>query len=220
MPACHFMNAAGAFKRLEKIIEEATDSAFSNILHFVPEQPIDIVFRHNPEYIIPETGIGGTCETPHLIHITLDTTHPDLEKVIKYELPSTLAHEYHHALRENVLGGNAFLADALVSEGLADHFDQMVFSTALKPWCRALSDKKIHEMKERATKCLYRSGYNENTYISWFMGDRGQHIPRWTGYTIGYSIVGTYLDLHPNATPANLYSTPTRQIIDSIWSQR
>ena len=45
--------------------------------------------------------------------------------------------------------------------------------------------------------------------------DGVRRIPHWAGYTIGASIVGRYLQDHPDNTPANLTVAPAELLLAS-----
>jgi hypothetical protein len=82
------------------------------------------------------------------------------------------------------------LAEALVSEGLADHFVADAFpDTPPQPWDNALAADQETALWRKAQSVLeVPAGYNHRT---WFFG--GGDLPRWAGYTLGYRIAEAYL---------------------------
>jgi uncharacterized protein YjaZ len=77
------------------------------------------------------------------------------------------------------------LGEALVTEGLADHFAAEAFpDTPPQPWDHALSAEQEAELWRKAQPILdVPGGYNHPV---WFR-DSGS-LPRWAGYTLGYRI--------------------------------
>jgi hypothetical protein len=84
---------------------------------------VDVVFQDYPLAAIPSLGMGGFAPTGHLVQLSFDPGAEDFEELIVAHLPRTLAHELHHCARWRGPGYGRSLGDALVSEGLADHFD-------------------------------------------------------------------------------------------------
>lgn len=128
--------------------------------------------------------------------------HKSFENTLKNELFFTLAHEFHHTIRwQKPVEGDALL-EALVFEGLADHFamevterqNPTIYSNALTP-----EQKKI--FMKKASKEWGLPTYNHN---EWFYGSAPKAIPRWTGYTLGYELVMAYLRAHPETLPSKL----------------
>lgn len=125
-------------------------------------------------------------------------------------VPLTFAHELHHAAR--ILEGPGYgstLQEALVTEGLADSFSLQVFSASPPPpWVRALDRDSTCSLWNKVQREFDRPSYDHGR---WFLGD--EQIPRWAGYTLGYRLVQTYLDDHPDTTPAGLVETPAAELI-------
>jgi uncharacterized protein YjaZ len=82
------------------------------------------------------------------------------------------------------------LGEALVTEGLADHFAAEAFpDTPPQPCDHALSAEQEAELWRKAQPILdVPGGYNHPV---WFRG--GGSLPRWAGYTLGYRIAKAYL---------------------------
>ena len=91
------------------------------------------------------------------------------------------------------------LAEALVTEGLADHFAAEAFpDTPPQPWDHALSAEQEAELWQKAQPILdVPRGYNHR---AWFLGDGD--LPRWAGYTLGYRIAEAYLGDDASASSA------------------
>jgi hypothetical protein len=85
---------------------------------------VDICFYANPTYCIPEEGMSGYATNAGLIHIVCDPDSPRLNDPERGQrVASTVAHELHHAARNQGPGYGKTLGEALVSEGLAQAFE-------------------------------------------------------------------------------------------------
>ncbi len=150
---------------------------------------VGIEVKIDPAWVIPEIGVGGTTD-PRSGTVFVQLDYP-LRDGAETWIPATLAHELHHSSRIRTGPGyGETLGEALVTEGLADHFVGEVFpATPPHPWDSALSKKQEADLWRRAKPLLEAAGgYNHRP---WFFG--GDGIPRWTGYTLGYRIVDAYL---------------------------
>jgi hypothetical protein len=105
------------------------------------------------------------------------------------DLRRTVAHEVHHCLRMAGPGYGWTLGEALVSEGLAGRFVSRLFGSPSESWECAVSDEERRaNLPDNTT--LLSTGHD---HLAWFFGFGGCH-PRWLGYTLGYRIVGDWLD--------------------------
>jgi len=95
---------------------------------------VDIVVRHDPRTVIAEVGIGGFAPDGHTVFVALDPDHDRFEVALERELFATLAHELHHVARHRAGVRGHTLFDAIVSEGLADHFSIEVTRADAPPW--------------------------------------------------------------------------------------
>lgn len=210
----HFLNAAQDFKDDDiESIKAATFSALEEINKFLPPMDLDIYFSHMPRATIPDEYIGGFAGSASKMEIYFDTHYPELERVIRDELKKTIAHEYHHAYRVKTIGycWNT-LGESLVSEGLADSFDHEVFNGAVPRWCRALDAEQMQTYLIKAADQLDGKDYN---HFAWFHG-RTPEIPQWTGYTLGYFIIQSYLEKNLQMTAAKLVDTPPAEILQIL----
>jgi uncharacterized protein YjaZ len=171
---------------------------------------VDLVFSVNPQATIPEYGIGGYTPNAHNIFISLDPKHPKFISSLKIELPRTLAHELHHTIRWIDPGYGQTLGEALVTEGLAANFELEVFKGKPNMWDVAVQGKKLQQLQARATRELHSSKYNHN---DWFFGSERRHIPRWTGYALGYRIVHEYLRNDPKLKPSRLVAVQASEVL-------
>jgi hypothetical protein len=142
---------------------------------------------------IPGIGVGGFANpATGDVSVWIDEAPPGgLKAALETWVPATVAHELHHRSRIRVGPGYGItLAEALVTEGLADHFAAEAFpDTPPQPWDHALSAEQEAELWRKAQPILdVPGGYNHPV---WFRGSGS--LPRWAGYTLGYRIAEAYL---------------------------
>ncbi len=185
-----------------KLIAEATVASVEKLL---PISDVDIVLYDNPKATIDEIGgIGGFSPNANLIFISLNPRHPDFRKAIKEELAFTLAHELHHTIRWQKQVEGDTLLEAMIFEGLADHFAiEATGRSKLSPWSYALTTEQKKIFLAKASKEWKQLTYDNGL---WFFGSKPDIIPRWTGYTLGYDLVATYLQDHPETSASKLAS--------------
>jgi Predicted Zn-dependent protease (DUF2268) len=167
---------------------------------------------------IPEIGVGGfTNPASGDVSIWIDGSPPGgVKAALETWIPAALAHELHHSSRVRTGPGyGTTLAEALVTEGLADHFVAEAFpDTPPQPWDNALSADQETELWRKARPILKRPyGYDHQ---AWFFG--GGDFPRWAGYTLGYRIADAYLGDDRSASSA--VETAAGTVIESYVNSR
>jgi Predicted Zn-dependent protease (DUF2268) len=184
---------------LERLAVRSARRAFELLPH---RGRIRIAIALDPARSIPEIGVGGIAHrrTGDVI-VSIDGTPPGgLKAALETWVPAALAHELHHSSRIRMGPGYGItLAEALVTEGLADHFVAEAFpDTPPQPWDHALSGEQETELWQEAQSVLeVPGGYNHQ---AWFFG--GGDLPRWAGYTLGYRIAEAYLGDDRSASSA------------------
>lgn len=207
-----FNNVEGLLPVAE-LIQGELNKSLNKILEKLPVSDIDIIISDDSKRIIPELGIGGYAPNDHQVFIYLNPQFPHLRETIQKHLKRTLAHELHHCMRWRSPGYGHTLLEVLVSEGLADHFDLEVNGGEAEPWCRALKAGEVAKFTEIARTEYFNRDYSHK---AWFFGSKERGIPRWTGYTLGFKLVGDYLKSHPDQKPSTLYTTKAQELIDTI----
>ncbi|MFA6404447.1 MAG: DUF2268 domain-containing putative Zn-dependent protease [Candidatus Paceibacterota bacterium] len=203
----HILSASKDIRPYSKEIKSIAEDTIASVKKFLPIKDVDIVFYDNPVATFKEDeigGIGGFAPNAHTIFISLDPRHPKFKDSLKHELFFTLAHELHHTIRWQKQVEGDTLLEAMVFEGLADHFAQEVtgrskpslYSCALTPEQKKIFFKKASEEWKKPT-------YDNDL---WFFGSKPDIIPRWTGYTLGYDLVAAYLHNHPETSASKLAS--------------
>ena len=201
----HILSASKDIRPYSEELKSIAENTTASVEKLLPIKDVDIVFYDNPGATFKEDeigGIGGFAPNAHTILISLDPRHTKFKDSLKHELFFTLAHELHHTIRWQKQVEGDTLLEAMIFEGLADHFAQEVtgrskpslYSCALTP-----EQKKI--FLKKASKVWKQPTYNNDL---WFFGSEPDIIPRWTGYTLGYDLVATYLLDHPETSASKL----------------
>lgn len=207
------LEAEAAARDVGVDLDSVVRGAVTEVGQHIEVPPVAIEVDVNPDRAVPERGDGGSSDPGDgAVIISLDPSFNDFRWTLETSLPLTIAHELHHSAR--VIDGpgyGATLRQAIVTEGLADNFSLEVYPEARRPpWTRALKERSVCRWWHRAEKDfeLGRS-YDQ---LAWFFG-RGQ-IPRWTGYTLGFELVSSYLDRHPGESAARLVDVEAATIVE------
>lgn len=183
------------------IIENKVSSGISAINSLMPINDLRVRIVENPQLVIPGIGIGGYNPDEQEVILAIDANFNDLDATLEENLIPQLAHEIHHAKRRRSVGYGNTLLQAVVSEGLADHFSIELTGVTPPPWTIALTNDELQNWIETASNSWNQS-YNHS---AWFLG-ADPNIPRWTGYSIGFEIVKNYLLSNPDRLPSNLHN--------------
>jgi uncharacterized protein YjaZ len=178
--------AAGV--NLRRLSRSAAETALAR-LDLPGRVRIELKVAVDQAHVIPQIGLGGFTDAQGNVFVVLE--EPLREDAGDW-LPALIAHELHHANR--IRAGPAYrgtLAEALVFEGLADHFAEEVFpDSPPAPWAHALSSEDAAALWRRMESVLnVPYGYDHD---AWFFGS-DPTIPQWAGYSLGYRIVAAYL---------------------------
>ncbi|KAB1073522.1 DUF2268 domain-containing protein [Methylobacterium planeticum] len=205
----HWLEASGDLSPWRATIIAEVEIARNAVAGVLPPAPLDILVQRLPGAVIPETGTAGQAIRGSLFSLALDPDNPNFERSLRDGgLRRTVAHEVHHCLRMAGPGYGWTLGEALVSEGLAGQFVSRLFGSPPEPWDCAVSDAALEANRpDRAT--LIGAGYDHR---AWFFGFGGRY-PRWLGYTLGYRIVGDWLDAAPDIGGDTWINVPAHDVI-------
>ena len=203
----HILSGSKDIKPYADELKSIAKSAVEAVKKLLPIKNVDIVFYDNPGATFNEDGlggIGGFTPNAHIVFVSLNPRHSHFRNSLKNELFYMLVHELHHTIRWQKQVEGDTLLEAMIFEGLADHFAMEVterktptiYSNALTP-----EQKKI--FLKKASQEWVKPSYNHNV---WFYGATPNEIPRWTGYTLGYELVEKYLRTHPKTNTSQLVS--------------
>lgn len=200
------------FAGLRQDIQTTAVTAIDRTKQFLPLHELTLRIKNDPEAVIPGHAHGGWTYSPESIVIRLNPNFPSKEQLLKIELPRSVSHELHHAVRQKALPNEKrTLGSGLISEGLATHFETEVWGGEPSAWATALNSDQIQSIVEIVMKEYANTEYDD---ARWFFGTKD--LPRWTGYTIGVYLVQEYLKLHPEQSAASLVSLPAEIIFKEL----
>lgn len=183
----HLMNAGGHLSpALADEVREVAGAALTRHAARLGLDGVDVAVYVTP-WTLPETGVGGYAPLPHWIQITLTPENPNFASHWRQEVPATLAHELHHARRWRGPGYGQTLLEALVSEGLAQHYEAEERGE-VPPYAHITAD--LEPLWERAQAELDAPNYS---HPAWFYGSETAGLPRWAGYALGHELVRRFL---------------------------
>jgi uncharacterized protein YjaZ len=205
LPVIHLLASSARLRPYLSGIRRSATHAISRVRRKLSIPNVDIVIVDDPRSAISETGVGGFTPNAYTIYISLDPLRKQFRDSFTKHLPRTLAHELHHAARWKAVGYGRTLHAALITEGLAGHFELEVFGGLPNPWDRSLRSRPLARLLGRAKREFSASSYDHD---AWFFGSSNRNIPRWTGYAIGFELVRRYLASHPKQSASILVGTP------------
>ncbi|MEM8836750.1 MAG: DUF2268 domain-containing putative Zn-dependent protease [Pseudomonadota bacterium] len=205
----HYANATGDLNGLIKPVGRAIETVQKKAARVTEPVALDLVVQALYDRVIPERGFTGYTLHGSLIHLQIDPRNENLKDNLGEPLERIIAHELHHALRFRQKRYGGTLGKALVLEGLAGHFVRELYDNPPEPW-EALPAETLAPFMDDARLKWDASDYD---HAAWFYGT-GAH-PRWLGYSLGYHIVGAYLDENPGETAASLVGLDAGVFIQS-----
>lgn len=208
----HILEGSGILSSHSDFLQSQIGKTLNKLESFIPISSLDIIVEHNPRAVIPETGECGYAPGPHVLYIYLDANRVDFEDIVINQIPCTLAHEVHHALRWRGPGYGKTLGEAIISEGLACH-SAFEFTGKQQPWDHALNKKNLNKYLQQAISEWNKSPYNHS---EWFYNTQKKGMPRWAGYSIGFFLVKNYKKRHPEETALSLVSLPAKEFVSDF----
>ncbi|MFJ7183173.1 DUF2268 domain-containing putative Zn-dependent protease [Lysinibacillus xylanilyticus] len=122
----------------------------------------------------------------------------------------TVAHEYHHSVwAEKYFSNNDWFSvlDNIVFEGKAVMFEKSVYPDYGYTPINMTYDKELWSKVEPDL-----NKYDNNRTSEILYGGKG--LPKGYGYSEGYKMVKSYLDLHPNVTPEEWTALSAKEIFE------
>lgn len=209
----HFLEAGVPLGHLRSAIAArvaATARAIETVVAGrLPLQAVDLLVVGTRRGTIPGLGIGGFCFEAARIEIQVDPSTPEAAgSVADGAFDGVLAHEVHHALRWAGPGYGRTLGEALVGEGLADHFAAQVTGRPPAPWTQGLDAAALGRVA--ALAAAERDG--DYDHDRWFFG--AGDLPDGAGYALGHALVGRYREMRPGSDPVTLAQAPAGPVLD------
>jgi hypothetical protein len=194
----------GALRAHESLLRETLEATLARVVEVLPMTGLTITVSPNAARAIGGYGIGGFTTDGRTVDLFIDPAFPNLAAVLAARVAPMLAHEAHHAARFRGPGYGRTLLEAMVSEGMADHFAIELLGAAVPPWSDALAANETDAWLAQARPLFDSVAYGHER---WFFGTTPE-IPRWVGYTLGYRLIDRYKQTHPGSTAVALVNTP------------
>ncbi|MEZ4652919.1 MAG: DUF2268 domain-containing putative Zn-dependent protease [Candidatus Eisenbacteria bacterium] len=167
---------------------------------------VTVTVRESRADAIGGYGFGGWTPDGFTVNLYVDSTFPEYAELAPERLGYLLVHEMHHARRWRGPGYGGTLFEAMISEGLADHFAVEYLGSKAPPWTAALDSADVARYLAVAEPEFDSHSYD---HARWFFGTDPQP-PRWTGYTLGYGLVAAYESAHAGTTALGLVDEAAR----------
>jgi hypothetical protein len=203
---------------VSKEIVNGIRNILPQVQKLIPADSIEIKINISND-VMPTLGVAGRSISAYSLIISFDPKNPNYKP---QNIPPVLVHELHHLSRHRMKDWKLSLPEAMIMEGLADHFTIEVINSEPPVWSHVLTNEEIKKYLIKLSPYLnltFESWYpefNQKYYAPWMFGRTGSDpIPRWTGYTLGWTIVENYIKTHSGALASNLVWTPTKTIISS-----
>jgi hypothetical protein len=210
--SCLVWADGGALQPHRSVIAAEVERTLSVVRPLLSVDPLEVRVQAGAVGAIPEIGMGGRAVKGETVLFTVNPHFPALDAALASNLLPVLAHELHHIARQQTVGYGADLLGAMVSEGLADRFSVQVTGGEPPIWTTTLTDAEVEEWLERARPHWFDAPYDHD---AWFFGV-GSDAPRWTGYAVGWEIVGRFLTAHPHRQPSDLVAEPSRSFVPNV----
>ncbi|BAT60792.1 hypothetical protein GJW-30_1_03342 [Variibacter gotjawalensis] len=156
----------------------------------------------------------GFAQSAHLITIGVDPRCDGREKgSIALQLRAQLAHELHHATRFAGPGYGTTLGEALISEGLAQCYEEEV-GCPTPNYAVEVSGVPLRQLAANAIGELSAVSYD---HPKWFFGTgNSANFPRWGGYSLGYALVKAWLN-ESGTTASKAVAIPVSEILPQAF---
>lgn len=158
-----------------------------------------------------ENGSSGYCPSDSEIEISIDLTSPNL----KFEtFCFTLAHQlYSLARRQRGINIDGTFLEFLISEGLADHFYRETYGKA-PIWVSELDEAEATKLLKKAVPFLDKY-VDDKFFNEWFwMGSEKLGIAKWSGYSLGYTLVSQILKKDKKLKSTSFIDVPAKEIAE------
>ena len=126
-------------------------------------------------------------------------------------LEGTIAHEYNHTVFLTHRQCNS-LVDSLIFEGLAEHFREQVLHSGHAPWTQVLNENEARKVLAKLSENHSIESIDQNLRKAVFFGNDKYAL--WSGYSIGYQIVMSFLQENPRMAWPEIMAVPPKEIFN------
>ncbi|MGF1689388.1 DUF2268 domain-containing protein [Photobacterium japonica] len=187
------LNASGLFDSLFDHLEHHFTLSSNVLCAYFDSDTIDVTISPYESGEAPSSGIGGWAINRHRIEILLDTERHDVENVIRSELASVLAHEVNHIERMKLKLPGDTLAENLIYEGLACHFEMRFNGGHIPSLFKGMDHICWLDILEEMKPILSSKDFH---FPDYFYCDESDLFPQYAGYWVGFNLVAQYINKH------------------------
>ena len=206
----HWLEASGNLEAFRADILDNFETAYRTLSAFMAPPSLDIIIERVAGQTIPEMGIMGYAHRSTLFSMTIDPDNPNFEQSLRDgALHRQIIHEVHHCMRMAGPGYGDTLGEVLVSEGLAGQFVGKLLGTKPELWEKAVPLRRLRSTPVEQ-KTLAATDYDHS---AWFYGN-GEY-PRWLGYSLGYAMVGQWLETAGQIDDSTWIGVPAAIVIEA-----
>lgn len=200
-------------KQEQQKTKEIIVKTLAEIEQILPPPKIDIVAHIYPwsqgDNMDMFDGVNGKTFFGNAFLIFIDT-----RAYTSSSLKNTTAHEYNHAVHNQYFSSSEqTIREAIVMEGLAEHFREDVVGGKPAPWSKALKKNEASFYLQKIESVLDIKSDNREIYGKVFYGNRG--LPRWTGYSIEYHTVEEFLAENKQLSWPEIMKIPATEILNT-----
>lgn len=127
----------------------------------------------------------------------------------KQAFKETLCHEYLHAVQPAYHKNKLRIIDWLVFDGLAEQFTKEVLKNTKSVVTKVLTRKQAASIFNKIKSKV--KSYDEKLHMDLFYN--GKKFPVWAGYSLGYQVVGDYLEKHKPINWKELITIPPSMML-------
>lgn len=205
------LNSSGKLSKHSCLLEEVIEGGLARVSEFFELSAIDITVSPFQKGEESPSGLGGYALSEHRVELLVDCSRDDIDKVIKSELLEVLAHEIHHSVRLGFHMPTGTLAQQLIMEGLACHFEHTISSGKPSSLFKDLANYDWRNGLKQISHLLDSTDFSLDKL---FLGSQPKEFPKYAGYWIGFNLVAEYAKTH-NATDADMVGLEATHFFDS-----
>jgi|TARA_Y100000310_G_scaffold253216_1_gene260046 uncharacterized protein YjaZ len=194
----------------EEYIKKTIDEETNNCDEFIRKKLSFFIFPVFSKFIIEKlNGIMGASTLNDTILIFVNPVGE-----WKKSLREVIYHELAHAVSPYYDMGNLSIGEGIIFDGIAEHFREDRINGDRAPWSKALSEDEAMDLFEKIKPLLDKR--DEKIYGEVFFG--AGDYPLWTGYSIGYYLIGKYLKKQDKIDWKKIINTNPSEIMNEIDS--
>lgn len=205
---CGRNNSALNQEKVMEVIEKTLSLCFCAL----PGKTIHIFVFPTFNKFVREKMSGTTGYTPWR-NVMLLFINPNSRQWEK-SLARTIGHEFNHSafLKCNEC---KTLLDILICEGLAEHFREQVIGGGRAPWTKVLNENKSNKILLKMESGRILQSTNFAVHRAVLFGNNA-YTP-WTGYSIGYYILKTFLGNNLNLDWREIMTLRPKNIFEKSY---